>query len=57
MNRRRTAALNNRAQAGLAGCLKRKLLNPDFRAAYEAEDKRINLTLQGAKPLVRIRGA
>ena len=46
VNRRRTPALTNRAHADLAEGLKRKLLNPDFRAAYEAEDKRIELVLQ-----------
>ena len=45
-NRRRTPASNNRAHAGLEDNLKRKLQNPDFRAAYEAEDKRIGLVLQ-----------
>ncbi len=46
VNSRRTSALNNRAHAGLDDSLKRKLQNPDFRAAYEAEDKRIELVLQ-----------
>jgi len=32
--------------ASLDDSLKRKLQNPDFRAAYEAEDKRIELVLQ-----------
>ena len=45
-NRRRTPASHNRAHAGLDDSLKRKLQNPDFRAAYEAEDKRIELVLQ-----------
>ncbi len=45
-NRRRTPASNNRAHAGLDDFLKRKLQNPDFRAAYDAEDKRIELVLQ-----------
>ena len=45
-NRRRTPASPNRAHAGLDDSLKRKLQNPDFRAAYEAEDKRIELVLQ-----------
>ena len=44
--RRRTPASPNRAHAGLDDSLKRKLQNPDFRAAYEAEDKRIELVLQ-----------
>jgi hypothetical protein len=48
-NRRRTPALNNRAHAELDGCLKRKLQNPEFRAAYDAEDKRIELALQIAR--------
>ena len=30
-----------------------KLQNPDFRAAYEAEDKRIERALQTIKPLER----
>jgi len=34
------------AHVGLDDSLKRKLQNPDFRAAYEAEDKRIELVLQ-----------
>jgi ribosome-binding protein aMBF1 (putative translation factor) len=46
VNRRRTPASNNRAHAGLEDSLKRKLQNPDFRAAYEAEDQRIELVLQ-----------
>ena len=45
-NRRRTPASNNRAHADLDDCLKRKLQNPEFRAAYHAEDKRIELVLQ-----------
>jgi ribosome-binding protein aMBF1 (putative translation factor) len=45
-NRRRKPASHNRAHAGLDDSLKRKLQNPDFRAAYEAEDKRIELVLQ-----------
>jgi len=47
--RRRTPASPNRAHAGLDDSLKRKLQNPDFRAAYEAEDKRIELVLQITK--------
>ncbi len=39
-------ASNNRAHASLDACLKRKLQNPEFRAAYDAEDKRIELVLQ-----------
>jgi ribosome-binding protein aMBF1 (putative translation factor) len=46
VNRRRTSASTNRAHADLGDSLKRKLQNPDFRAAYEAEDKRIELVLQ-----------
>ena len=45
-NRRRTPASNNRAHAGLDDSLRRKLKNPEFRVAYEAEDKRIELVLQ-----------
>ena len=30
----------------MEGCLKRKLNNPEFRAAYDAEDRRIELVLQ-----------
>jgi len=48
-NRRRMPASHNRAHAGLDDSLKRKLQNPDFRAAYEAEDKRIELVLQIVK--------
>jgi ribosome-binding protein aMBF1 (putative translation factor) len=45
-NRRRTPASNNRAHADLDDSLKRKLQNPEFRAAYDAENKRIELVLQ-----------
>jgi len=45
-NRRRAPASNNRAHADLDDSLKRKLQNPEFRAAYDAEDKRIELVLQ-----------
>ena len=45
-NHRRTSASNNRAHADLGDSLKRKLQNPEFRAAYDAEDKRIELVLQ-----------
>ena len=45
-NRRRTPASNNRAHANMDECFKRKLHNPAFRAAYHAEDKRIELVLQ-----------
>lgn len=55
VNRRRTSASNNRAHADLDGSLKRKLQNPDFRVAYEAEDKRIELVLQIIK-LWQLRG-
>ena len=51
VNRRRTSALNNRAHAEIDPVLKRKLQNPDFRAAYQAEDKRIELALQ----IIRLR--
>jgi ribosome-binding protein aMBF1 (putative translation factor) len=50
-NRRRTPASNNRAHADLDDSLKRKLQNPEFRAAYDAEDKRIELVLQ----IIRLR--
>jgi ribosome-binding protein aMBF1 (putative translation factor) len=43
---RRTSASNNRAHADVDTHLKRKLQNPEFRAAYDAEDKRIELVLQ-----------
>ena len=46
VNRRRTSASNSRAHADLDESLKRKLQNPEFRAAYDAEDKRIELVLQ-----------
>src|ERR1017187_1608949 len=46
VNRRRTPASNNRAHADVDHCLKRKLQNPQFRAAYNAEDTRIELVLQ-----------
>ena len=39
-------ASNNRAHVELDSMLKRKLQNPEFRAAYDAEDKRIALALQ-----------
>jgi ribosome-binding protein aMBF1 (putative translation factor) len=45
-NRHHTPASNNRAHADIDDCLKRKLQNPEFRAAYDAEDKRIDLALQ-----------
>src|SRR5208282_5282059 len=45
-NHRRTPGSNNRAHADIDDCLKRKLQNPEFRAAYDAEDKRIELVLQ-----------
>jgi ribosome-binding protein aMBF1 (putative translation factor) len=45
-NRRRTAASNNPAHAGIDDFAKRKLQNPEFRAAYDAEDMRIELVLQ-----------
>jgi ribosome-binding protein aMBF1 (putative translation factor) len=46
VNRRRMRPSNNRAHAEFDVLLKRKLQNPEFRAAYEAEDKRIELALQ-----------
>ena len=45
-NHRRTPASSNRAHGDIDACLKRKLQNPEFRAAYDAEDKRIELVLQ-----------
>ena len=48
-NRRRTSASNNRAHADIDACLKHKLQNPDFRAAYGAEGKRIRLLLHSFK--------
>jgi ribosome-binding protein aMBF1 (putative translation factor) len=48
-NHRRTSASNNPAHAGLDGSLKHKLQKPDFRAAYDAEDQRIELVLQIVK--------
>jgi hypothetical protein len=45
-NRRRMPASNNRAHADLGDCLKRKLQNRDFRAAYNAEDKQIRLVIE-----------
>jgi ribosome-binding protein aMBF1 (putative translation factor) len=46
VNRRRASASANRAHAPLDDYLQRKLQDPAFRAAYEAEDKRIELVLQ-----------
>jgi hypothetical protein len=48
-NRRRTSALNNRAHADLYECLKRKLKNPEFRVACDAEHKHIELELKAGK--------
>jgi ribosome-binding protein aMBF1 (putative translation factor) len=45
-NRRRTSVSNNSAHAEIDDYLKRKLQSPEFRAAYDAEDKRIELVLQ-----------
>jgi len=45
-NRRPTLASDNPAHAGMDACLKRKLQDPEFRAAYDAEDTRIELVLQ-----------
>jgi ribosome-binding protein aMBF1 (putative translation factor) len=45
-NRRRTLASNNRAHTDIDGYLKRKLHNQEFHAAYDAENKRIELVLQ-----------
>jgi hypothetical protein len=49
VNRRRTSASNNQAHADLDESLKRKLQNPEFRAACDAEDKRIELELKAVK--------
>jgi ribosome-binding protein aMBF1 (putative translation factor) len=46
VNRRRTSASSNRAHEAVDACIKRKLQNPEFRAAYEAEDQRIDLVLR-----------
>jgi hypothetical protein len=46
VNCRRSLASNNPAHAGLGDCLKRKLQDRDFRAAYNAEDKRIRLVIE-----------
>ena len=48
-NCRRPSASNNRAHADLGACRKRKLKNPEFRAAYDAEHKRIELELKAGK--------
>lgn len=48
-NRRRKPTPNSRAHADVDACLKRKLQNPEFRAAYDAEDKRIELALHTSK--------
>jgi ribosome-binding protein aMBF1 (putative translation factor) len=45
-NRRHASASANRAHASLDDYLKRKLRDPAFRTAYEAEDKRIKLVLR-----------
>src|ERR1039458_3107138 len=45
-NRRHTAASNNPAHLDIDDFVKRKLQNPEFRAAYDAEDLRIELVLQ-----------
>ena len=45
-NRRHPLASSNPAHADLGDSLKRKLQNPEFHAAYAAEDKRIELVLQ-----------
>jgi hypothetical protein len=39
-------ASNNRAHADIDERLKRKLQNPEFRAAYHTEDTRVELALQ-----------
>jgi hypothetical protein len=43
---RRTPASNNRAHGDIDDWLKCKLRSPEFRAAYEAEDERIELVVQ-----------
>jgi ribosome-binding protein aMBF1 (putative translation factor) len=45
-NHRRTPASNNQAHADIDDHLKHKLQDREFRAAYEAEDTRIELILQ-----------
>jgi ribosome-binding protein aMBF1 (putative translation factor) len=45
-NHRRTSASNSRAHIDIGDYLKRKLQDQVFRAAYDAEDKRIELVLQ-----------
>jgi DNA-binding XRE family transcriptional regulator len=50
-NRHRALESNNRAHVDWDICLKRKLQNPDFRAAFAAKDKRIELVLQ----IIRLR--
>ncbi len=45
-NRRRTPGSHNRAHADIDPVLKRKLQNREFRAACQAEVKRIQLALQ-----------
>jgi ribosome-binding protein aMBF1 (putative translation factor) len=45
-NRRRTQASSSPAHTDLDEHLQRKLQNPEFKAAYEAEDRRIELVLQ-----------
>jgi DNA-binding XRE family transcriptional regulator len=51
VNRRRTPASHNKGHADIDDWLQHKLQNPAFRAAYEAEDKRIDLVLQ----IIRLR--
>jgi ribosome-binding protein aMBF1 (putative translation factor) len=50
-NHRRTSASNNRAYADIDAYLKRKLQDPEFQSAYDAEDKRIELVL----PIIKLR--
>jgi len=45
-NRHRTSSSFNRAHVSVDSRLKRKLQNPEFRAAYEAEYRCIELVLQ-----------
>jgi ribosome-binding protein aMBF1 (putative translation factor) len=50
-SRRLISASNSRGHLEIDDCLKRKLQDPDFRTAYDAEDKRIELVLQ----IIRLR--
>ncbi|HUJ82996.1 MAG TPA: helix-turn-helix transcriptional regulator [Candidatus Acidoferrales bacterium] len=50
-NRRRNGASRNKAHVDLDAYVEKKMQDPEFRAAYEAEDKRIDLILQ----IIRLR--